>query len=523
MANATHPITLAGVLDPQTSQHLPTAAAGLVFVVFALIVQRLLFADPLANVPYTGEGKRSERRKQFMQGKARQLYIDGYRKFKDSVFRVTTSLKKDNICVPATFLPELKKQPDEVISSKEAIGEIMFTKYTLLRNSDPYVHHAVKTTLTPALPRLNASISDEVAETMRLELPQTTKWTEVNIHDKLLRIVAMVSGRVFIGPELCRNEDYIDASIHYTTDLMRAVVAIGKIPAFLRPFLASRLPETRKLYKRMDAADAVFRPIITARRESATKENYQPPDDLLQWIINAQTKIGPISDRELAMCQLTASFAAIHTTTMTATNAMYWLAAKPELAPLLREDVQQALLESGGIFTSGAMQNMKKLDSFLKECMRYCPLIVSGFMRKVLKDFKLPNGQTIPAGVVMDVSAVGINNDPEIFTDPEVFDPLRFYKLREGKAHAESGTKAAELVTQAQFVSLGTNHLTFGYGRHACPGRFFAVNEIKMIMANILHNYEIRLPDGVTERYPSVLAGSMSNPDPNKTIMIRKI
>lgn len=35
----------------------------------------------------------------------------------------------------------------------------------------------------------------------------------------------------------------------------------------------------------------------------------------------------------------------------------------PEVVPMLREDVQQALAESGGEFTSLAMQNMKKLDS----------------------------------------------------------------------------------------------------------------------------------------------------------------
>lgn len=43
----------------------------------------------------------------------------------------------------------------------------------------------------------------------------------------------------------------------------------------------------------------------------------------------------------------------------------------PELVPVLREDVQHALAETNGVFTSSAMQNMKKVDSFLKETMRY--------------------------------------------------------------------------------------------------------------------------------------------------------
>ncbi|GJC96681.1 cytochrome P450 [Colletotrichum higginsianum] len=487
MTNATDPLALAGVLDAQFSKHWPTATAGVIFVVFALLAQSWLAVDPLADVPVVGKGGRWARRKQYLQGQGNQLYIDGYKQ-----------VQKDTICVPPKYLPELKKAPDDVISFAKAIDEL-------------------------STARLNASISDEVVESMRLELPQSTDWTEVNINAKLLRIIAMVSGRVFIGSELCRDERYIDASINYTVDLMTAVHVIALVPSFLRPIVATWLPTTKKLYRRIAEAESVFRPIVTARREAAAanRDDYREPDDMLQWILNAQTKFGQLSDRDLASAQLGISFAAIHTTTMTTTNAIYWLVAKPELIPMLRDDVQQALLE--GEFTSGALQNMKKLDSFLKEVMRASPLSAGSFTRKVLKSLTLPNGQTIPAGMNIETPAAGVNNDPEIFPDPEVFDALRFYRLREAKEHAASGAKAAEVVMQAQFVSVGTTHLTFGYGKHACPGRFFAVNEIKMIMANILCHYDVKLPDGETGRYENLVFGASSVPDPKKTILIRKL
>ncbi|TKW52980.1 Ent-kaurene oxidase [Colletotrichum tanaceti] len=464
MANATGPVALAGVLDAQFSRHWPAATAGVVFVVFALLAQSWLAADPLANVPVVGKGGRWARRKQYFQGQGTQLYIDGYKKFKDSFFRLTTSRKKDTICVPPKYLPELRKAPDDVISFTKAVDEpkSMQSRYTKINGDIPILIHAVRASLTPALPRLNASISDEVAESMRLELPQSTDWTEVNINAKLLRIIAMVSGRVFIGSELCRDERYIDASINYTVDLMTAVHVIALVPSFLRPVVATWLPTTKKLYRRIAEAESVFRPIVTARREAAAanKDDYREPDDMLQWILNAQAKFGQLSDRDLASAQLGISLAAIHTTSMTTTNAIYWLVAKPELIPMLRDDVQQALLESGGEFTSGALQNMKKLDSFLKEVMRLSPLsavvgtdqlIVGTFTRKVLKSLTLPNGQIIPAGMNIETPAAGVNTDPEIFPDPEVFDALRFYRLREAKEHAASGAKAAEVVMQAQF------------------------------------------------------------------------
>jgi len=57
-----------------------------------------------------------------------------------------------------------------------------------------------------------------------------------------------------------------------------------------------------------------------------------------------------------------------------ALRRFFTLAAMPELIPMLREDVQQALIASKGEFTNQSMQNMRKLDSFMKENLRYYPL-----------------------------------------------------------------------------------------------------------------------------------------------------
>lgn len=45
----------------------------------------------------------------------------------------------------------------------------------------------------------------------------------------------------------------------------------------------------------------------------------------------------------------------------------------PEIVPELREEVRSVLAEHNNTFTSTAMQNMKKLDSFLKETLRFHP------------------------------------------------------------------------------------------------------------------------------------------------------
>lgn len=228
---------------------------------------------------------------------------------------------------------------------------------------------------------------------MALELPQSAEWEAIDINKKLLRIVAIISGRVFVGPELCHDERYLDAAINYTVDVMIAVYVVGMLPPWMRPWAAPRLPMVRKLQRRIREADEILRPVVRERRAAMEDPAYEAPDDMLQWIINAQKDLKMDDDKEIAQLQLGVSMAAIHTTTLTTVNAwvifeeqrvacdvltdsnrLYTLASMPEIVPELQDDIRQALAESDGEFSSSALQNMKKLDSFLKENMRCYPL-----------------------------------------------------------------------------------------------------------------------------------------------------
>lgn len=62
-----------------------------------------------------------------------------------------------------------------------------------------------------------------------------------------------------------------------------------------------------------------------------------------------------------------------------------------------------------------------------------------------------------------------------------------------------------------------------GYGRHTCPGRFFAADEIKTICTRTPLDYDIKMPDGIKGRYPNVVRGSSITPDRTKTFLVRKV
>ncbi|KAI8311784.1 Cytochrome P450 monooxygenase [Colletotrichum sp. SAR11_59] len=424
-----------------------------------------------------------------------------------------TASELPTVVIPPKFIPELKKLSDTVLGFQEATDEAINNQYLDIPTDKTMLAHTNEA-------RLSTAIAAEVTHAIDTELPPCKEWTEVPINNKLFRIVAMASGRVFVGPELCRDEAYLDTAINYTVDMVNAVLGVMGLSTWRRRFSSRRLPEVKKLFQRFKEAEDFLGPVVTARRGAMAKADYEKPDDMLQWLIDAQdkSKNGSRNDAELAIWQLGASFTAIHTTTATATNALYTLASMQDIIPVLRDEIQEALSRSGNEFTNAAPQNMVKLESFLTESMRTYPMSAANAQRKVLQPFTLSNGQTIPAGVLIELPSAAVNMDDNLYRSSSQFDAFRFSELWQNKVKAtEDGTEVGHL-----FSSVGQTSLKFGFGRHVCPGRFFASVEIKMIVAIILLNFDILLAEGETERYKNIEIGVQSMPDPAKTIRLKR-
>lgn len=99
--------------------------------------------------------------------------------------------------------------------------------------------------------------------------------------------------------------------------------------------------------------------------------------------------------------------------------------------------------------------------------------------------------------------------------DPLKFDGFRYDRMRQ----MEEQTAVAKT---SQFTSTGVYSLVFGHGRYACPGRFFAGLESKLMLIHILENYELRLPEG-TDRPTNLVYADANIPDPTKTVLFRKL
>ena len=101
-----------------------------------------------------------------------------------------------------------------------------------------------------------------------------------------------------------------------------------------------------------------------------------------------------------------------------------------------------------------------------------------------------------------------------MFPSPEEFQPFRWYDLQ--KAHPENAGRY-------QLPGIGAMSLSFGHGRHACPGRFLAANIMKSVLAYLLANYDIKAPaEWKGKRIENVQVGDQNIPDRAAMIMMRK-
>ncbi|OOO08043.1 cytochrome P450 [Aspergillus oryzae] len=438
--------------------------AVLIFIAFVLVTQAHYKAQ-LAKLPTFETDKGNEKWRRTCSDSARMLYQEGHKKFKDQAWIMPTSDGRKNVVVPGRLLSELSKLPETVLSFPTAINKVLEVKYTKVAPDEPFAPYCIKADLNPALSRLNPIIYREVENALEDEIPQCEDWTPVFIYRKLLNTVAKVSGRIFVGAELSHNKDYLDTAINYTIELGNAVQAVKQMKPWLRPFLAWKLPEVQQLNKR---------------------SRYQKPDDMLQWFLNRSEDYKVHSTRRIVKMQLLVIFAGIHNTTVTATNVLYNLAVSPEYMQPLREEICKAISDNDGTLTSRALQQVEKLDS----------------------------GQYIPPGTSIEAPLQAIYQDDSNYPDSDTFAGFRFYKIRQGGG--------ATVHARNQFVTSNEQNLVFGYGKHACPGRFLAAAEIKMIVSKILLTYGFKNADNWTERYSNYEVGRLNMPERAIPLLFRK-
>jgi cytochrome P450 len=106
--------------------------------------------------------------------------------------------------------------------------------------------------------------------------------------------------------------------------------------------------------------------------------------------------------------------------------------------------------------------------------------------------------------------------DPELYHDPEVFDGYRHEKMLEDAADDPIAAG------RTKWASANLENMAFGYGRHACPGRFFADYEIKLIMGHLLATYDFEYAAGQKGRPLNLNAEIQMIPNHDVKVRMRR-
>ncbi|KAI2697753.1 hypothetical protein CBS147332_8736 [Penicillium roqueforti] len=470
---------------------------------------------PHRHIPLVGktwwELTNKKARQRFTRS-SRQLITEGFAKGAN-VFQIIGATNPIVVLHPK-FVDEIKNHPD--LSFEDSIKKTFFDNR--IPGFEPFHNgtslkatvEIVRTSLTQALGSISLRLSKETGAILKESLPATDEWKPYYLAHKIPYMVARLSSLIFVGETISHDDEWIDVSVNYAIDAFMAMRDLREWPSILHPVVHWFLPSTRKLRTHLEMARSIINREID--RRALIRAGKLPADDpprgpdALDWFREtAEIRNNLTFDQSCAQVGL--ALAAIHTTSNLLTNVMYDLAAYPEYIQPLRDEILAVAAEDG-VLKKTSLLKLKLMDSVMKESQRTNPLSLTSMNRLALKQIVLSDGTVIPKGANMFVSTKTLEDD-NIYPNAGTYDGYRFYNKRQqpGNEHKH------------QFVATTSEHFVFGHGVHACPGRFFAANETKIMFLHLLLKYDWKLQSG--GRPPNIENGVESITDPRVQILFR--
>ncbi|KAM0323650.1 hypothetical protein ACHAQA_008585 [Verticillium albo-atrum] len=339
-------------------------------------------------------------------------------------------------------------------------------------------------------------------------LPNTSEWERVKIYDVIFHMVCKSSARVLLGEKAAQNERWLQVEAAYINTALNYIQGVKEWPRLLRPFAYRRVVGYNTLMTQWNEGKAIIEEHLAEKKANGWKALNDPPS-FFDHVAAGYTDVK--ADDHLAI-QIALFIAGVHTSVSVTTHAVFDAAVNVECIDEIRQEVKALHEQCGGEYTRQDLAKLVKLDSFIKEVNRFSPPDLATFLRKSSQEIVLSNGFCIPKGSKLEVPTGAIGMDDSIYENAEVFDGLRFWRMRQAK----------DKMIKHQFLSVSSHDLDWGYGRHACPGRYMADITIKLLMAEILLNFEIKNPKD-QPRYANIEFDGQTMPNTDGEVLMRRI
>jgi cytochrome P450 len=239
------------------------------------------------------------------------------------------------------------------------------------------------------------------------------------------------------------------------------------------------------------------------------------------------------------------TFAAIQSSVITITNTLLDIASSPDPQAILETMRAEILSDissnpSQPPWDKAVLARLRHVDSAIRESMRLNGFVARGIMKTVMAPggITLWDGTHLPKGAKVGIQAYSVHRDEDFYPNAQTYQPFRFVSPphsrrpdQETDTAIASGSDTESLhlsctpskltVDSTASISSGRKKplalvttsptfLAFSHGPNACPGRFFAANQMKLTLAHIALYYDIEpLPQRPESRW---FVGSLGPP-----------
>ncbi|KAF3005247.1 hypothetical protein E8E14_004686 [Neopestalotiopsis sp. 37M] len=429
--------------------------------------------------------KAAKRREQYTNN-ARSLLTSGYLKFKDQIFGVDTHQGIKWI-LPPRLIEEISNHPN--MSFQSSLDEDLLIDYTMMGGVKSEALSFFKKNVITNLGQFIPEFQDLIEEYLHEMMGDPKDWSPTNMYPIMLRILGILTARVMMGTSAPHDKHWVTL----TTDYVLSGI------------------NYRIVQKQLDGGRKIIAQAVKEAKEQDSEglPPPKPPHVMWEFSREPQASTQKAIDRYLRE-QMNLAVGGIHTTSSVATQTIFQLVAHPEFIPILRREVVEATERCGGKLDKAALWSMSRLDSFIRETHRLASPNLTTLQRRVLVGTTLSDGTFLPKGSKLEFATHAIHRDEAYFQNGESFDGLRFFRMRQ----EDPGAKQ-------HYVTAKNDYLGWGIGRSACPGRFLADVEIKLLIAYILLHYDLKAPENNAQRRHIEFENQVF-PDPVTPILIKR-
>uniref|UniRef100_A0ACB8FE23 Cholesterol 7-alpha-monooxygenase n=2 Tax=Sphaerodactylus townsendi TaxID=933632 RepID=A0ACB8FE23_9SAUR len=318
---------------------------------------------------------------------------------------------------------------------------------------------------------------------------KSTDWVTGKLYEFCCRVMFESGFLTLFGTEINRNNDKVHSNQEDQTTLILNSLENFKEFDQIFPALVAGLP----IY--------IFKGAHSAREklaESLLHDNLQKRENISELIslrMFLNDTLSTFDDKEKAKTHLAILWASQANTIPATFWSLFYLIKNPEAKTAAMEEIQRLLEDTGEkvdlnrkyVFLSRKqLDNMRVLDSIIKEAIRLSSASMT--VRAAKEDFSLQlntGSYNIRKDDIIALYPQLLHFDPEIYSDPLTFKYDRFLN--------QNGEEKTVFYRSGQ--KLKYYYMPFGTGLAKCPGRLFAVHEIKQFLTLLLSCFEVELVD----------------------------